>query len=299
MNIVKYSSLILILSLITRSGLAQHIDVDRKVTYEATAVTLAETFSTLKEQADIPLAYNNALLNETQYSWEFLERPVSEILKEVTRKAGLSFEIKSAYILIRKKDTDQVVTVNRGKVLKGKVVDSSSGDPLAFATVRIKGTSRGMVTNEVGEFLLKLKANDEPFFLEFSYLGYHHQEVSVSVFEDEQVLISLEQDIVALEGVEVTPLDPLDILQEALDRVAENYPTEPFGYDAYYRELVKVDDAFVKYADAATYVYNSGYTRKDSSQFIPSVTANDHVLPFPEATGLLYGQMHSKQVKGH
>ncbi len=107
----------------------------------------------------------------------------------------------------------------------------------------------------------------------------------------------MEENVITLSEIEVKPVSPLMVLREALLKIKDNYQTEPFGYDAYYRELVKVDYSLVKYDDSATYIYNYGYTRKDPTQLLPSVTKTLGELPFPEASAYLFGQVRNKQVK--
>ena len=60
--------------------------------------------------------------------------------------------------------------------IKGVVYDSENNDPLIGASVLIKGTSQGIITNRDGTFQLKAKPTD---VLIFKYLGFKDQEVAV------------------------------------------------------------------------------------------------------------------------
>ena len=61
--------------------------------------------------------------------------------------------------------------------LKGSVVDELSKEPLIGASIVIKGTSRGTVSDFDGSF--ELKVDDFPVMLEISYVGYETKELSV------------------------------------------------------------------------------------------------------------------------
>ncbi len=60
--------------------------------------------------------------------------------------------------------------------VRGTIVDASDGSPLPGATVLVKGTSNGTVTDMNGKFSIQVQGNAT---LVFSYVGYETQEVSV------------------------------------------------------------------------------------------------------------------------
>src|SRR6187397_2281390 len=63
------------------------------------------------------------------------------------------------------------------QTVKGKVTDNA-GKPLQDVTVKIKGTNKGVVTNESGEYKIELPKNGKKA-LEFSYVGMDGQEVVI------------------------------------------------------------------------------------------------------------------------
>ncbi|WP_436491469.1 SusC/RagA family TonB-linked outer membrane protein [Chitinophaga sp. ARDCPP14] len=64
------------------------------------------------------------------------------------------------------------------RVITGKVTDSKDGSPLPGVTVKIVGTSSGTMTASNGEF--KLSVGEKAAAIEFSFVGYTAQQVSVS-----------------------------------------------------------------------------------------------------------------------
>jgi len=63
------------------------------------------------------------------------------------------------------------------QVIKGKVLDDRTGDPLIGVTVTIQGTNSGTITDFNGDFQLRIS---EPVVLQFSYVGYVQHEERVS-----------------------------------------------------------------------------------------------------------------------
>jgi len=62
--------------------------------------------------------------------------------------------------------------------IKGVVFDSANNTPLAGASIIVKGTSRGVVTDSLGNFKLLID-KDEPVELMVSYIGYQTQALKI------------------------------------------------------------------------------------------------------------------------
>ncbi|TRX48578.1 TonB-dependent receptor [Fulvivirga sp. M361] len=88
--------------------------------------------------------------------------------------------------------------------LTGKITDAQSGEELPGATVRVKGTTVGAVTDIYGEYLLTVPAGKHT--LEFSFLGYASKEleVDVEVGTIAELNIQLSTDAQQLDEIVVT-----------------------------------------------------------------------------------------------
>ena len=62
-------------------------------------------------------------------------------------------------------------------VLNGEVTDTDSTDPLIGATVMVKGTTRGTITDYNGQFTLEEMTIGD--ILVFSYTGYREKEITI------------------------------------------------------------------------------------------------------------------------
>ncbi len=83
--------------------------------------------------------------------------------------------------------------------MKGIVVDSISLNGVPNASVRIKGTNRGTITDAGGVFFVKVKETDT---LVFSSIGYFRLEMNVS-FDDEIMFVRMSQQSTMLREVTV------------------------------------------------------------------------------------------------
>jgi TonB-linked SusC/RagA family outer membrane protein len=88
---------------------------------------------------------------------------------------------------------------SQDRIITGTLKDAANNTPLIGATIQIKGTTLGTVTDMDGNFTLAVPAGSE--ILVFSYVGYHSQEVELgdrTTFE-----IMLAEDIQQLDEVVV------------------------------------------------------------------------------------------------
>jgi iron complex outermembrane receptor protein len=117
----------------------------------------------------------------------------------------------------------QFTTLNAQNVIKGLVSDVSNNDAIIGATLIIKGTTEGVVTDWDGTFELRTDT-PFPFDLEVSYIGYLTKVVNVD--SDKRLEIGVEEDVVTIDGIEVKASrisdkqkeSPLTI--EAMDNIA-------------------------------------------------------------------------------
>ncbi|HOU96839.1 MAG TPA: SusC/RagA family TonB-linked outer membrane protein [Bacteroidales bacterium] len=73
----------------------------------------------------------------------------------------------------------------------GTVTDASTGEPMAGVTVLVKGTSTGRLTDENGKFTIVLPAREA--VLQFSFVGYSTQEMSVTAGSNISVRMQTEE----------------------------------------------------------------------------------------------------------
>lgn len=95
------------------------------------------------------------------------------------------------------------VTAVAQATLKGKVMDAETHEPLIGATVMVKGSAEGTVTDTDGNFTLKVK--DGKVMLVFSYVGYNELSRNVKAVGRNVDLgtIALTPDAIGLSEVSV------------------------------------------------------------------------------------------------
>lgn len=96
-------------------------------------------------------------------------------------------------------------------VISGQIVDRQTGKGVSFATVRsIDYQNLGAISDEDGNFKIKLIENIDSLYVHVSASAYHHQNIYLESTGGTQ-LTKLEERIFELSEVEVVPLNEREI----------------------------------------------------------------------------------------
>ncbi|NJL14152.1 MAG: hypothetical protein HC913_14850 [Microscillaceae bacterium] len=149
--------------------------------------------------------------------------------------------------------------------LKGKVIYAQNGVGVPYCYVQLKDVAIGTVTDYNGTFNLNIPSKYREGLLVFSYVGYQKQFISLSQLTNPQnIYISLVEEVKQLQDIVVKSkrekkLNPKNILKEALAAIPKNYPQSTHHLEAYQRETLRENGAFIKYADAVCKYYSDAY----------------------------------------
>jgi hypothetical protein len=155
----------------------------------------------------------------------------------------------------KKNDQQDYITI------RGKVVDAESGTPLVFATVAIKESNVAIVTNIDGEFTLKILDPSVSKNIEVSYLGYKNKTLPLSSLkEGGKNVIPMDAAPIPIREIIVKPLDPLDIVEKAIDRIPKNYESVPNLMTGFYRETIRKNRTYVSIGEAVVEIFKAPYS---------------------------------------
>ncbi|MGN6511440.1 MAG: SusC/RagA family TonB-linked outer membrane protein, partial [Chitinophaga sp.] len=151
------------------------------VTLRGKDLSLREIFTRLEKQTGYVVFYNQALLAETTpVTVNARNMPLETFLHTVMDGQPIDYEISSKTITIKARAqraaaTPPPVQPVADPPVKGTVTDDE-GNPLPGATVSVAGTTRGVQTNEKGEFSIVAGRQDVIFI---SYLGFERKALPV------------------------------------------------------------------------------------------------------------------------
>ena len=98
-------------------------------------------------------------------------------------------------------EVPSATNINKNRLYKGKVVDDRTSEPLVGATVKVKGSTIGTITDIDGNFALDIPDNISPIVFEVSYMGYASKEPAPA--KTTGFTIRLAEDSQTLEEVQI------------------------------------------------------------------------------------------------
>lgn len=151
-------------------------------------------------------------------------------------------------------------------VLKGIVVDDSTGEGLSFATISYHSNGVNTMSNEHGGFLFKIRQGVPGDSIRISHVGYNAVTLPTRQKNGDNLSIRLRRKPIQLSDVVVNAVDPLDIIRKAIDRIPDNYPNSPYLLDGFYRLTTTYDNRVIELSEAVFQIFGRDYSTK-SQQF--------------------------------
>ncbi len=138
------------------------------------------------------------------------------------------------------------------KTLTGHVTDDRGRD-LKAATIMAEDSHTATVTNEDGDFILKIPSATETVTV--SHMGYTSQVVNIRSKSD--IKVRLHAKVIVLDEVLVGT--PEDILALAIRNIPQNYLMEPSLQKCFYRETTRKGRRYIYVAEAVNDMYKTDY----------------------------------------
>jgi len=144
--------------------------------------------------------------------------------------------------------------------ISGVVKDARSRRAVWNVNVSAKGTNVGTITNEDGEFTLKLLESLPVTEIELSCVGFINAKISISKDMEQNQTFYITPQAFLLSEVEVFSWrNPRDLVELAMDKVDLNYSTRPNLLTGFYRETIQKRRNYIHISEAVIQVYKSSY----------------------------------------
>ncbi|WP_299532445.1 carboxypeptidase-like regulatory domain-containing protein [Ulvibacterium sp.] len=168
--------------------------------------------------------------------------------------------------------TSNSVLSQQPEYIIGKLIDSKTQEPIAFASIRLKDRALGVISNTDGSFKIPLKFKEYGDIIEISSMGYQTKEILTKDFSIYGLNdVRLEPATFELEGAQITAkkkrekkLTARQIVRKALRSIPENYPIDPFSIVGYYRDYQLDSLQYVNLNEAILKVFDEGFDTVDS-----------------------------------
>ncbi len=175
------------------------------ISLQAQNMPLHRVFAIVEKQTGFVVFYNKELLkNKPPVSVNATGMPLTSFLDMALANLPLTYEITQKTVVIKEKKSSTAIFNNRkieesARILIHGIVRSPEGNPLAGASVKIKGTQSGTRTDEKGEFNIQAETGA---VLVISFVGYEPYEYEVR--GQQSIDVTLKAIVAGLKDVVVT-----------------------------------------------------------------------------------------------
>lgn len=163
----------------------------KKVSLKTEALEMKTVLRLIEKQANVKFVYSGNAIRATQkVSMDIYSGKLETVLDELLTPLSISYEIFDNRILLKKKamlkaempvlkslSLNKEIKTTVEQTVKGIVTDALTGEGLPSASVLVKGTTKGTITDLDGAFSLAVP--DDKSVLVFSFVGYDTKEVLV------------------------------------------------------------------------------------------------------------------------
>lgn len=195
----------LLVFMLSSSSYAYHQNT--KISINLIDQPLSKILKEIEQQSNYRVVYNSQKINDREkLTVKISDLTLEETLSAVFKNTNIDYVILNNQILLtqsNKNSTTSAIKQETERLITGKVYSTADNMPLAGATVLIKGSSRGAVTNFDGEFTYLVKGNNIPeLILEIKYLGMKTLEQRIG--NNSEFIIYLEESADQLDQVVIT-----------------------------------------------------------------------------------------------
>ncbi|MEG1737417.1 MAG: SusC/RagA family TonB-linked outer membrane protein [Odoribacter sp.] len=194
---MKFCLFFLLISFLSVS--AKTFSQNVKLSMDKKDASIIEVLMEISRKTDMQLLYNDNELQGVFVNVSFKNATVTEILDKVFNGVALKYSILDGVIVVSPKEKFVSQTIKM-VTIKGQVKDKA-GNPLPGATVRIKDSQLGVVTDLHGKFKMEI-ADIKDLTIVVSFIGF--KTLSIKPTAQTELNIVLEEELLGMDEVVVT-----------------------------------------------------------------------------------------------
>ncbi len=226
-----------------------------------------ETKETVADSVKVQIESKENNIDSTKIKATLKDKVIDKIKDEtkIVEKANDSADVKiidSVKVAVVPKKV--VVDPSKDKIeLKNTVIDFSKDQPIESASVYVKNTTIGTITNADGNFAIQIPNENIKDTLVISSIGYSTYKIPIEYY-DAELPIYLDEEVASLDEVilvgTVRPKTGNDIVLKALEEMPETMPDSSYLQKGFLRHKERNKREFKWLIESAISVYDSGYT---------------------------------------
>ena len=141
--------------------------------------SLKEAIRYIEETSDYTFFYKDSDLKDKSKKEINCSGTIEEVLKNLFNGSGVNYIIKGKEVIFKVANAQNAEQQQpKKRVITGTIIDGETKEPIIGASVWLKNSSSGTVTNLDGHYSLTIEGIGG--VLEFSYIGMKKQEIAIS-----------------------------------------------------------------------------------------------------------------------
>jgi hypothetical protein len=146
----------------------------------------------------------------------------------------------------------------------GKIINSTTSQPVPFATIKLKNNQLGVYANAEGDFKVARNADFQNDSLIITCIGFKQSSLAFQDLSDKKInKVLLVPVVYGLGEVRIVAsqkkLNSLVVIRRAIKRIVNNYPVKPYNYIAYYRDYQKRENDYINLNEAIIQTLDNGF----------------------------------------
>jgi hypothetical protein len=235
----------------------------------------------IEKEINYNFSYNSSLIDADRViSINMRNKTLRAVLDKIIDNKSLKYRVIGNNIVIYEPGTEieripETLLPESVSIFKieGKIIDKNTKKPIEYANISVIGKSIGTVSNNDGEFVMKISPAFIYDSIGISCLGYElYKEQAINLVSKYNI-ISLVPDFIPIQEVIIRKIDPISLLTSAIEKIPENYSDKPAILTSFYRESIKESRRYVIVSEAVLQTYKSSYTKPDEKEQIKIIKA--------------------------
>jgi hypothetical protein len=244
--------------------------LDNKYTFYFNNTPLESVVDTLRKSINYGFSFNpDGFPKDQKVSKKFIGNTLKTILDSIFIPIKFTYKVVGNNIVILPietglPDNNQQLTIEDIDTMKiielsGKILNRKDKSPVEFASIYIHNKNIGTLSNEDGNFTIKLPKESADDSVYFSRVGYKPLKIKTGDLLPNRNIIFLDVNSIQLKEVMVKPIDLNNVLKRAIENIPRNYSRVPLMLIAFYRETIKQNNDYVGLSEAILNIYKASY----------------------------------------
>jgi hypothetical protein len=254
-----------ILLILSQRTACQQSILDSIFTFNAGVVKTGDALNIISSQTGYSFTYDSRIIDsERNIEMNFTETKLRFVLESILKNDSLVFSVIDRYIIISRAEKTYPSPVDSSKLQKtiylaGTIIDDETREPLPYASIALRNKGKGTISNNNGEFGLKITPDLINDTLYASYLGYYGREIPVKQAINDNFKILMKREFISIPEIIIRNQIPQEIINKVRNAITKNYGNSPAYLTGFYREGVIRKNELQTYSEAILEIYKSSY----------------------------------------